>query len=117
MPGWDSCSFGYHGDDGGIFHEFGGMVRQYGPQFGRGDTVGCGVDYAMQGIFFTLNGKFLGYAWTKLSINLLKKELYPVVGVDTNDLIHCNYGAEPFMFDLRPALLRHEELVRQSLAR
>jgi len=117
MPGWDSFSFGYHGDDGGIFHEHGGMVRQYGPRFGRGDIVGCGVDYAMNGIFFTLNGKFLGYAWTGLSVNLLKKDLYPVVGIDTNDLIHCNYGTKPFHFDLKPFLIRHEDLVRQSLSR
>ena len=30
MPGWDTHSFGYHGDDGGIYHSSGGMVEQFG---------------------------------------------------------------------------------------
>jgi hypothetical protein len=54
MPGWDKQS---HGDDGGIFHSSGGMVNRFGPRFGSGNTVGCGIDYVSQGIFFTLNGK------------------------------------------------------------
>jgi hypothetical protein len=41
MPGWDNQSFGYHGDDGGIFHSSGGMVKRFGPCFGAGDTIGC----------------------------------------------------------------------------
>ena len=61
MPGWDEHSFGYHSDDGGIFHAQGDMVRRYGPKFNAGDTVGCGINYANRGIFFTHNGEFLGY--------------------------------------------------------
>ena len=46
MPGWDRKSWGYHGDDGGLFHSSGTMVREdYGERFGAGDTVGCGVDF------------------------------------------------------------------------
>jgi len=45
MPGWDNDSYGYHGDDGGIFHNKGQMLRNYGPTFTNGDTVGCGIDY------------------------------------------------------------------------
>ena len=81
-PGGDSSSYGYHGDDGGIFHASGDMLKRFGPPYGKGDTVGCGVDYLNGGIFFTLNGKMLGYGWTGLELH--KKELYPTIGVDSN---------------------------------
>ena len=101
MPGWDALSFGYHGDDGGIFHSSGGMIERFGPTFGTGDTVGCGIDYIQQGIFFTLNGKFLGYGWKNIGTEFLLNDLYPVVGIDTNALIAFNFGTtKPFKFDL-----------------
>lgn len=98
MPGWDKFSYGYHGDDGGIFHANGDMLRRYGPKFGVGDTVGCGIDYATRGIFFTLNGLFLGYAWLDLD---LKQKLFPTIGIDTNCPVQVNFGTSPFHFDLR----------------
>ncbi|CAB9517463.1 Ran-binding protein 9 [Seminavis robusta] len=116
MPGWDAASFGYHGDDGGIFHSSGGMLKEFGPSFGRGDVVGCGIDHVMRGIFYTLNGKFLGYAWTDLPLEILERDMYPVVGIDTNDLIHCNFGTESFKYDLASMVVRHEEFVHQSLS-
>jgi len=102
MPGWDKSSYGYHGDDGGIFHSRGEMVRVYGPKYGEGDTVGCGVNYENGGIFYTLNGNFLGYAWCSLEVvQEGKLDLYPTVGVDSNCPLVLNFGnARPFMFDL-----------------
>ena len=101
MPGWDSFSYGYHGDDGGIFHAQGDMIRVYGPTYNVGDTVGCGVNYHNGGIFYTLNGNFLGYAWVNEKIiKAAKSDLYPTVGVDSSDPIACNFGNErPFMFN------------------
>lgn len=116
MPGWDVSSFGYHGDDGGIFHSSGGMLKKFGPSYGRGDVVGCGIDHVMRGIFFTLNGEFLGYAWTGLPQDVLERDMFPVVGIDTNDLIHCNFGNEPFQYDLKSLIVKHEELVHQSMS-
>lgn len=116
MPGWDEKSFGFHGDDGGLFHASGGMLRKFGPSYGRGDVVGCGVDHVMRGIFFTLNGEFLGYGWTGLPQSILDHDLYPVVGIDTNDFIHCNFGNEPFKYDLKSLVVKHEDLVHQSLS-
>ena len=98
MPGWDNRSFGYHGDDGGIFHGNGTMVGQYGPKFSAGDTVGCGIDYVNGSIFFTLNGDYLGTAFEDVSPDILGKDLYPVVGMDTRNLIQCNFSG-PFQFD------------------
>lgn len=114
MPGWDRQSFGYHGDDGGIFHSSGGMVKRYGPTFAAGDTVGCGIDYVEQGIFYTLNGQFLGYAWTGIDEEFLKNDLYPVVGLDTSCPLYLNFGTgtdEPFQFDLSSFLMKHENII------
>ena len=101
MPGWDTTSYGYHGDDGGIFHGHGDMLRPYGPSFGPGDTVGCGLDYRSRKIFFTKNGQFLGHAFEKVGKEAIEKGLYPTVGVDTECPIYMNYGERPFRFDLR----------------
>lgn len=114
MPGWDQLSYGYHGDDGGIFHSSGTMLKQFGPKYGPGDTVGCGIDYIANGIFYTLNGAFLGYAWERISDDKLLGELFPVVGVDTNAPIHINFGSAdsgPFQFDLSNFIMKHEKII------
>jgi len=112
MPGWDRFSYGYHGDDGGIFHAGGVMVRKYGRTFGVGDTVGCGINYANQGIFFTLNGEFLGYGWTGIN---LTDQLYPTVGIDTHNPIEINFGSRPFAYDTSPFSDQHLPLIDHSL--
>jgi hypothetical protein len=104
MPGWDAESYGYHGDDGGIFHDTGTMVQEFGHRFGVGDTVGCGVDYGMNAIFYTRNGQFSGYAFV-LEPQHVEEELFPVVGLDTNCPVSCNFGTtKPFVFDLKKML-------------
>eukprot|EP01039_Chlorochromonas_danica_P000296 gene294-318_t len=97
LPGWDGESFGYHGDDGAIFHGHGKHLSSYGPRFGVGDVVGCGLCYADRTIFFTLNGNFLGSAFSDLNITA---DLFPTVGVDANCTIDFNFGDRPFKFDL-----------------
>lgn len=116
MAGWDDRSFGYHSDDGGIYHNQGQMVRKYGPTFGAGDTVGCGVDYQRRAIFFTLNGKFLGYAFEKVSLKMLGQDLYPVVGLDTHCPVACNFGCQQgFLFDLKSVVCSQRSIVFQSM--
>uniref|UniRef100_A0A7S4VV69 B30.2/SPRY domain-containing protein n=1 Tax=Ditylum brightwellii TaxID=49249 RepID=A0A7S4VV69_9STRA len=102
MPGWDEHSYGYHGDDGGIFHAGGDMIRKFGPTFGMYDTVGCGIDYKTKSIFFTRNGEFLGFAFAELDDSILQNGLYPTVGVDTNCPLFINFGEKPFEFSLEP---------------
>ena len=118
MPGWDKYSYGYHGDDGGIFHGKGTMVRAYGPSFGVGDVIGCGVDYHARAIFYTRNGKFMGYAFENLELEVLQQDLYPIVGMDTHCPIACNFGCnKPFVFDLKGMMTQQEHVVRHALQR
>lgn len=97
MPGWDAESWGYHGDDGGRFHGDGTSIAR-GEPFGRGDVVGCGVDRAAGEVFFTRNGLLLG--GIALEAHEADGPLYPCVGLDHNDSIEVNFGAEPFAYDL-----------------
>eukprot|EP00529_Nitzschia_sp_RCC80_P015312 CAMPEP_0113523220 /NCGR_PEP_ID=MMETSP0014_2-20120614/45595_1 /TAXON_ID=2857 /ORGANISM="Nitzschia sp." /LENGTH=687 /DNA_ID=CAMNT_0000421307 /DNA_START=147 /DNA_END=2210 /DNA_ORIENTATION=- /assembly_acc=CAM_ASM_000159 len=115
MPGWDRRSYGFHGDDGGLFHSSGTMVRPFGERFGAGDTVGCGVDFSSKSIFFTLNGIFLGNGWTNIDDEFLKNDFFPIVGVDTNCPIHLNLGGEtPFAFDLSSFIMKDEKIISSN---
>ena len=89
FPGWDRHSYGWHSDDGKVFHDSGAVRgppargrrqfglradllwgdhrqgRSYGGRWAQGDTVGCGVIYSVHrpgtgSIFFTRNGEYLG---------------------------------------------------------
>jgi SPRY domain len=120
MPGWDADSYGYHGDDGGIFHNAGHMIRPFGPKFGVGDVVGCGIDYQEQSIFYTLNGTFLGYAFDKIdATTLATQDLYPVVGMDTNCLVQVNFGTNPngpaFQYNLQAKMDSHKQVICEAL--
>jgi hypothetical protein len=100
MPGWDFASYGYHSDDGGIFHGKGLQPRHGQPSYGPGDVVGCGLDYKSRRIFFTKNGKFLGCEFSNIGTNVVNCGLYPTVGVDSECPIFVNFGERPFYFDL-----------------
>ncbi|GMT00313.1 hypothetical protein PENTCL1PPCAC_22487, partial [Pristionchus entomophagus] len=97
LPGWDSLSYGYHGDDGNFFSASGTGVS-YGPTFGKGDVIGCGLNLVRRTVFFTKNGEDLGPA---MEIMDSVDELYPTVGLQTpNAMVDVNFGQMPFQYDI-----------------
>lgn len=97
MPGWDAGCYGYHGDDGNFFTSS-GTGKAYGPKFGTGDVIGCGIDTVQNTVFFTKNGKHLGIAFQGKTNDV--RGLYPTVGLKTPGMkLHLNLGYTPFMFD------------------
>ena len=77
---------------------------------------GQGKNYISKGIFYTLNGKFLGYAFKDIDSSVLQTDLYPVVGLDTNCPIHVNFGTdnEAFQFDLSDHIMKHEGIIKSK---
>ena len=104
-PGWDRASYGYHGDDGAAFHSTGVGSARFGPSFGVGDVVGCGLDYRDGSVFFTKNGRFVGVHPATLSAadgddpNGLLGEWYGVVGLDSGSVVRVSV-AGPWLFDV-----------------
>ena len=101
MPGWDFASYGYHSDNGCMYHRTGIPPQYVRPTYGPGDIVGCGLEYKSRRIFFTKNGKFLGYEFGKIGRDVVESGLYPTVGVDSECPIFVNFGGQPFTFDLK----------------
>ncbi|ORX45314.1 SPRY-domain-containing protein [Hesseltinella vesiculosa] len=97
LPGWDTFSYGYHGDDGHSF-EGSGTGKTYGPRFSTGDVIGCGVNFADHTAFYTKNGLSLGVAFTDIDTS---KPLYPCLGMRTSgEVVTINFGQSPFAFDI-----------------
>ena len=106
MPGWDAHSVGYHSDDGGVFHATGVAARHAEP-FGAGDVVGCGLDMALNRVFFTKNGRSCDHGFCLDECpGLAGGELFPTVGVDHDAEIKVNFGARAFRFDLAALAVR-----------
>ncbi|KAI9321517.1 concanavalin A-like lectin/glucanase domain-containing protein [Dichotomocladium elegans] len=114
LPGWDSDSWGYHGDDGHSFQER-GQGNKYGPQFTTGDVVGCGIDLINRTAFFSKNGIYLGPAFASIKTKI---ELYPCVGLRTaGELVAVNFGQEPFVFDIVQYVKEQKIKVMAQVAR
>lgn len=116
MPGWDSNSFGFHGDDGCFFRRYAdeGILISEQAQFGEGDTVGLGVicsqlkDHLNETgpmtpneLFLTVNGKYIcRYLFSASAFGHCT--WFPCVGTDCHCPIEMNFGNKgvPFAFDV-----------------
>lgn len=102
LPGWDSESWAYHGDDGKAFiGESQGQGRPFGPTFAVNDTIGCGINFTAGSAFFTKNGILIGTAFKDLP-NSRSISFYPSIGMKRHHGMHvrANFGQQPFMFDI-----------------
>ncbi|KAF3222661.1 hypothetical protein TWF106_005467 [Orbilia oligospora] len=101
LPGWDHknvASYGFHGDDGQVYApswavgDNTGRPLETGPSpVNVGDTIGCGYDNIDHTIFWTLNGRFLGF-YRGLRVY---GRLYPCVGGRFHCSISANFGNDP----------------------
>ncbi|KTW30156.1 hypothetical protein T552_00635 [Pneumocystis carinii B80] len=110
LPGWESDSWGYHGDDG---HSFccQGIGKEYGPKFTKGDIIGCGINFSSGIGFYTKNGVHLGVAFRDL-----KGTLYPSVGLRTlGEHIRANFGKKPFVFDIEQYMRMEKSKAFESI--
>ncbi|KAJ0405219.1 hypothetical protein ATCC90586_001171 [Pythium insidiosum] len=99
QPGWDSRSIGYHGDDGNLFSRT-AQGQAFSVPFGPGDTVGCGIRRDLSAnrtfVYFTNNGDLIPSG--DMQIECSHADWFPVVGLDSMDAIHINFGQEPFKY-------------------
>ena len=112
LPGWESESWAYHGDDGKTF--FGEATgRPYGPTFAIGDIIGCGINFNTGQAFFTKNGVDLGCAFRE--IRNLKP--FPCIGMKkhTGAWIKVNFGQRPFLFDIDGMMAREQEFIQRDI--
>ncbi|KAG4305188.1 hypothetical protein PORY_001358 [Pneumocystis oryctolagi] len=110
LPGWESDSWGYHGDDG---HSFccQGIGKEYGPKFTKGDIIGCGINFSSGTGFYTKNGVYLGIAFRDL-----KGTFYPSVGLRTlGEHVRANFGKKPFVFDIEQYMRIEKSKAYQSI--
>ncbi|KAM7519218.1 hypothetical protein LguiB_018180 [Lonicera macranthoides] len=108
QPGWEANSYGYHGDDGMLYHGQ-GKGEAFGPTYTTGDTVGGGINYASQELFFTKNGAVVGTVYKDV-----KGRLFPTVAVHSqNEEVRVNFGREPFLFDFKA--FEEQERAKQQM--
>ncbi|UZO08651.1 uncharacterized protein OCT59_028904 [Rhizophagus irregularis] len=95
LPGCDTHSVGFHSDEGRIFHNERYTGSKYDEKWGdKKDVIGCGYYPDTGQVFFTMNGKNLGIAYT----GLFYDEWYPTIGSNGDCSLVVNFGQEEFKY-------------------
>ena len=103
MPGWDDGTIGYHGDDGGIYHNVDWKHQATCETFHSGDTVGCMMtrtvidDDAYLLVSFTKNGERL-----KPTRYLEDGNYHPTIGMGSvGAKVTANLGETEFLYQFK----------------
>jgi len=93
--GTTSKSYGYH-SEGKIYHEK-SKGDSFSTKFKSKDIVGCGYYFSKKAIFYTINGRFINWAFTKVEFS----NYFPTVSLHSlNEKISFNFGRQKFVFDI-----------------
>ena len=82
FPGWNPCSFGYHGDDGNIFCETDADPK-YCPEkpFKSGDPIGVQLDFNSASLTFYRKQKVIQRI--QLERHQMDQDYYPCIGISS----------------------------------
>lgn len=90
-----SKSYGYNGD-GKKYHD--DSKENFGPKFKVKDVIGCGFYFSKKSIFYTYNGKLIGYAFENVDMN---GTYYPTISLHSlNESVVANFGRSNYIFDI-----------------
>ena len=82
LPGWEPCSFGYHGDDGNIYYESNDpMEPENGKRYKSDDIIGVSYDAQQTALAFYKNGKLVRNC--RLRPDHVSQHLYATVGISS----------------------------------
>ncbi|POG61564.1 hypothetical protein GLOIN_2v1486139 [Rhizophagus irregularis DAOM 181602=DAOM 197198] len=94
LPGCNTHSVGFHSDEGRIFRNEKYSGSKYAEKWGEiNNVVGCGYCPKTGQVFFTMNGNYLGIAYTSLSHNW-----YPTIGSNGVCSLKVNFGQKEFKY-------------------
>jgi hypothetical protein len=101
LPGWKSTGIALHSDDSKVFFGGDGGLR-VAPHIGVGSTIGVGLNFATQEVFFTVDGEFV-YRHALAHMSGFSAEFpRPAVGMrHVGESARVNMGLRPFVFDFR----------------
>ncbi|GES75960.1 concanavalin A-like lectin/glucanase domain-containing protein [Rhizophagus clarus] len=95
LPGCNTHSVGFHSDQGRIFHNEKYTGSKYAEKWGEvNDVIGCGYCPNTGHVFFTMNGKNLGIAYTELFY-----VWYPTIGSNGVCSLKINFGQKEFKYN------------------
>ena len=102
--GTTSKSYGYNGD-GKIYHDK-AKGDAFGPKFKQKDVVGCGYYFSKNSIFYTLNGRFIGWAFNNVEFN----NYFATISLHSlNEKVTVNFGKQNFLFDIEGFYISKQE--------
>jgi len=101
MPGWEYYSIAVNSARGNVLlNDRSGKGVPYMEPFREGDVIGAGYwqntqDPNFDDFFFTLNGRYMGIAYTT---DCLRDVAFGAIGLIGNARMKVNFGEEPFVW-------------------